>query len=254
MVTKVTYLRQVPLGDGVPKTCVPLTAKALNQVIPQLVPLIAAKPDLIEWRLDDLEDLSEMTQLLTTLQQVRQQLGELPLLVTFRSQAEGGNGSLSSAAYQNLVQQLIHSGCIDAVDIELSRGGYVADLCELARLAGVVTVVSAHDFKQTPSVVALVTLLQQMAQQGAAVVKVAVMPQSAQDVLNLLQATLTAKQQLEQPMITMAMGKLGQITRLAGSTFGSAVTFATVTASSAPGQLPLAVLQQLLPLLAVDQD
>ncbi|MFR0554431.1 type I 3-dehydroquinate dehydratase [Loigolactobacillus coryniformis subsp. coryniformis] len=78
------------------------------------------------------------------------------------------------------------------------------------------------------------------------------MPSSAQDVLNLLQATLTATQQQTQPVITMAMGQLGQITRLAGGTFGSAVTFATVAAASAPGQLPLATLQQILPLLNGD--
>lgn len=249
---KVTYIRRLPLGDGVPKTCVPLTATRLADVVPQLTPILAAQPDLIEWRLDYLADFTAKTALLATLKQVRQQLGEVPLLVTFRSQAEGGNAVLSSTDYQMLLQQLINSGHVDAVDIELSRGECVATLCAQARAAQVQSVVSAHFFQQTPPVADMVALLAQMGQQGAAITKIAVMPSSAQDVLNLLQATLTATQQQTQPVITMAMGQLGQITRLAGGTFGSAVTFATVAAASAPGQLPLATLQQILPLLNGD--
>ncbi|MFL2029222.1 type I 3-dehydroquinate dehydratase [Loigolactobacillus zhaoyuanensis] len=254
MTQKVTYIRHLPLGDGIPKTCVPLIAPTLAQVDTALEPILVAQPDLVEWRLDFLVTLPAMAELLTILQQMRQRLGDLPLLATFRSQAEGGNAQLSTTAYQQLVTQLINSGWVDAVDIELSRGACVAKLCDLARTADVQSVVSAHFFEETPAVATLVGLLDQMIQQGAAIAKVAVMPQSAQDVLNLLQATLTAKQQHEQPLITMAMGQLGQISRLAGGIFGSAVTFAAVAQTSAPGQLPLTVLQQVLPLLGKGLD
>ncbi len=42
------------------------------------------------------------------------------------------------------------------------------------------------------------------------------------------------------PLITMSMGPLGAVSRLAGQVFGSCATFATLgDAGSAPGQLPL---------------
>ena len=42
----------------------------------------------------------------------------------------------------------------------------------------------------------------------------------------------------DKPVITMAMGALGLISRLAGETFGSALTFGAGEKASAPGQIP----------------
>ena len=41
------------------------------------------------------------------------------------------------------------------------------------------------------------------------------------------------------PIISMSMGSLGAISRMTGELFGSAVTFASLSKSSAPGQLTL---------------
>ena len=51
------------------------------------------------------------------------------------------------------------------------------------------------------------------------------------------------------PAITMAMGPLGVVSRLAGETFGSAVTFGTVGAASAPGQVDARALRAVLDLV-----
>jgi 3-dehydroquinate dehydratase len=58
-----------------------------------------------------------------------------------------------------------------------------------------------------------------MAQLNGDVVKLAVMPESNDDVLNLMVATHDASQNISQPIITMAMGSLGAVTRVAGQTF-----------------------------------
>lgn len=65
------------------------------------------------------------------------------------------------------------------------------------------------------------------------------MPQSVEDVLTLLTATRQADVALSQPVITMSMADLGKVSRIAGEVFGSAVSFGTVGAASAPGQIPL---------------
>ncbi len=47
------------------------------------------------------------------------------------------------------------------------------------------------------------------------------MPQSAADVLTLLSATETMQRcHARRPLITMAMGRLGMVSRLAGEVFG----------------------------------
>ena len=61
---------------------------------------------------------------------------------------------------------------------------------------------------------------------------------SAADVAVLLDATQTMfHRYARQPLITMAMGKLGAVSRLAGETFGSAITFGSAGKPSAPGQI-----------------
>ena len=72
------------------------------------------------------------------------------------------------------------------------------------------------------------------------------MPQNPADVLTLLSATHQANEKLGLPLITMAMGDLGKVTRIAGAVFGSALTFGTVGTASAPGQLSIADLRQAL--------
>ena len=41
------------------------------------------------------------------------------------------------------------------------------------------------------------------------------------------------------PVITMSMGKMGMISRLCGESFGAAVTFAAHKKASAPGQMEM---------------
>lgn len=72
------------------------------------------------------------------------------------------------------------------------------------------------------------------------------MPQNPADVLALLSATHQANEKLDLPLITMAMGDLGKVTRITGAIFGSALTFDTVGTASAPGQLSIADLRQAL--------
>lgn len=77
------------------------------------------------------------------------------------------------------------------------------------------------------------------------------MPQTRADVLRLLWASVQMKEQYaDRPFITMSMGRMGSISRLAGTFDGSAVTFATAGRASAPGQMEASVLAQVLPSLA----
>ena len=75
---------------------------------------------------------------------------------------------------------------------------------------------------------------------GAKIIKFAGMPQQQSDVLRLMTETLRfAEKHSDLTLVTMAMGELGKITRVASDSFGSSWTFASVGTTSAPGQLSL---------------
>ena len=89
-----------------------------------------------------------------------------------------------------------------------------------------------------------------MDENGADIPKIAVMPQNARDVLTLLSATLRYRENGgKKPVITMSMGNNGAISRLTGEIFGSALTFAAVEQTSAPGQFTIEEVRQILSIL-----
>ena len=90
-------------------------------------------------------------------------------------------------------------------------------------------------------------LLDQMRQGGADVAKLAVMPQRADDVLRLMKVTNDMKQRYPAlPLVTMSMGSLGVISRVAGEAFGSCITFGADGDVSAPGQMQADRLEMVL--------
>lgn len=115
----------------------------------------------------------------------------------------------------------------------------------------VVVVCSSHDFQKTPDKNELVSRMVKMQQVGADLPKVAVMPHDSTDVLTLLAATVEMKDKyFATPIITISMGRLGVASRLCGEVFGSAMTFASVGDSSAPGQINLDVVNAVLDSIA----
>ena len=89
-----------------------------------------------------------------------------------------------------------------------------------------------------------------MQELGADITKIAVMPQSKKDVLTLLAATEEMyREHADRPMITMSMSGTGALSRLCGEVFGSAMTFGAAGKASAPGQMEVKELAQVLSLL-----
>ena len=95
-------------------------------------------------------------------------------------------------------------------------------------------------------------LLEQMKHSNADIVKLAMMPQDAEDVLRLLAETNRFHQRYpEQLLITMAMGKIGAVSRVSGEIFGSCVTFGAGKNASAPGQIKMEKLEEILEVLSL---
>lgn len=242
-------VRGATIGAGRPVVIVPLTGRTPAALLDQARAVVAAAPDVVEWRVDLLADGRA-----TTVEAVRAgralvaALDGLPLLVTVRTAAEGGGGDPDDAAYESLLVALLDARIADLLDVEVARGP-AARLVAAAHAAGVPVVGSSHDFARTPPQDAIVDRLLGMADLGADVLKIAVTPHDPGDVLTLLSATWAAAQRTGRPLITMAMGGLGVASRIAGGTFGSAATFGTVGEASAPGQVELGALRAALALV-----
>ncbi|MDY3917474.1 MAG: type I 3-dehydroquinate dehydratase [Candidatus Limivivens sp.] len=241
-------VRNLTIGEGRPKICVPIVETTAEGILKAARAVKGHPCDMIEWRADFFEDYHECWKVRKLLEELRLELGDMPLLYTFRTRVEGGNAAVDYDEYLTLNHEAITSGCIDLVDVEILRGDDTTFLVvEEAHQNQVFVVGSNHDFQGTPKKEAIIMRLCRMQELEADIAKMAVMPKTPRDVLTLLDATLAMRElHNETPVVTMAMGRLGLISRMAGELFGSAITFGTVGEASAPGQIPSESLARVL--------
>ncbi|MCD8381851.1 MAG: type I 3-dehydroquinate dehydratase [Clostridiales bacterium] len=243
-------VRGLTIGTGRPKIAVPVLGETQEALLAEAEQVKAVPADLAEWRVDWFARWSDRTALLEAGTALRAALGELPILATFRTAKEGGRREIPQKDYVNLIRALASSGLADMVDIEaFTAGEAISSLIGSCHRAGVLALLSSHDFERTPEESEMVRRLTWMDGLGADISKLAVMPRSRSDVLALLSATGRAAEQARRPVVTMSMGGLGAVSRLAGEVFGSAITFGSAARASAPGQIPAGQLAEILALL-----
>jgi 3-dehydroquinate dehydratase-1 len=246
--TKVLDVRGVRIGEGAPKTIVPITAATADEVLVQAARIGAnADTDIAEWRIDYLDIALDGKALARLGPQVAKALNGKPMILTFRTQAEGGAKPISDADYAKLYTTLLKARFTDLLDVEMFRDeALVKALVTQAHAAGVYVVMSSHDFKKTPDRAEIVARLHHQQALGADVLKIAVMPHDAGDVLTLLDATWELRRSSDRPLLTMSMGGTGVVSRLSGETFGQAMTFGMIGKASAPGQVEVGRLREVL--------
>ncbi|MBY9078555.1 type I 3-dehydroquinate dehydratase [Paenibacillus sp. HN-1] len=244
-------VKDVVIGEGMPKICIPLVGATAKELIREAEALLTLGADVAEWRTDFFAEVENLEAVLSALAGIRRAVPDIPLIFTFRSAREGGEREISDEYYAELNRTAAESGMTDLIDVELFAGDdIVTPLIEWAHERGVRVVVSNHDFHKTPPKEVIVARLRKMQELGGDLPKIAVMPLHAGDVLTLLDATRIMHEQFaDRPIITMSMAGKGIISRLAGELFGSALTFGSAKAASAPGQLPAAELRDLLELM-----
>lgn len=236
-------IRNITIGEGRPKICLPITGKNLAEIEQQSRVINDKQPDLVEWRVDfyDGNDVKEV------LEVIRKQIGDCPLIFTFRTIGEGGQKDITDQEYLLINEKAMMSGLIDLVDIELKLPAVIRNpLIAKAKQQGIATIISNHDFDKTPAKEEMINRLKEAELVGASIAKLAVTPNSSTDVLSLLTVTNKMKDIIKIPLVTMSMGGLGVMTRLTGEIFGSSITFGTAGQISAPGQIEQATLSTVL--------
>lgn len=287
-------IRNIYLGDGTPKICIPLTATSCAELSAQASAVLKVPCDMVEWRADyykpeetgetesdgksrrytgagkavgedtekdrakrdDSAERKAAAWIEDGLELLRGILGDLPILFTFRTREEGGERSVPIETYRAWNLRAAESGNADLVDLELNRGSALQrELTEQIHRHGVRVIASFHDFAKTPDKESLLRTIAAMQVLGADITKIAVMPQTERDVLTLLDATLALREgAADRPYITMSMSARGGMTRLCGSLTGSAVTFATAGCASAPGQMDAEFVRRVIETLSYSKE
>ena len=264
MISVITALKPIELGgirigDGYPKICVPIVAGSEEDVFADAQRIVdeaarceaeyeGKRLDIIEFRADYFDMVTNKTVLIETLKKVKEIIGERLLLFTYRSEEEGGN--LRHDRAENMIDDIyewvIEKEAADIIDIELLQGNYyVVRTASKAHDKGIKVIMSYHNFEETPHDDEIIEKLRNMEVLGADILKIAVMPKNEFDVRRLMELNeyaITGKLKgypITHPVVTMSMGDIGKVSRISGKKTGSAITFAYVGEESAPGQLNL---------------
>ncbi|MCD7898273.1 MAG: type I 3-dehydroquinate dehydratase [Planctomycetaceae bacterium] len=198
--------------------CIPLSAKT-NQEMIALARQASSEPaDLYELRLDILEEPAMVEEIIAAC--------DRPVMATCRSVNEGGGFRGGYARRRDILRRSIQAG-VEYVDCEAS------DMESLRGFGPSKLVISMHDFSGTPS--DLDYRISALTATKADWVKFAVTAHRPADNLRVFEAMTRCPK----PVIGIAMGEMGLVSRVLGQRFGSRLTFASLDSGreSAPGQI-----------------
>ena len=251
----VVKVRDIIIGEGIPKICVPIMGKNDEELFQMLKGIKEVDVQIVEWRVDSYEEIHNREAIYSTMNKLRTTVENIPILATFRTKKEGGYKNISVEEYVKLNKWIIESGCIDLIDVEVYTGDLIVkEIIEFAHKKSVKVVLSNHDFEKTPQKDDIISRLCKMQELDGDICKIAVMPNNPKDVLTLLDATYEMKSQYSnRPIVTMSMSAIGGVSRMVGEVFGSAITFGAMGKTSAPGQFPVEELSRGLKMFNINE-
>ncbi|MDP1589087.1 MAG: type I 3-dehydroquinate dehydratase [Prosthecobacter sp.] len=166
---------------------------------------------------------------------------KVPLLLTARHPAEGGQGPEDPADRAAMIEPLLDLAAL--IDLELRSAMQMQGTIQKARAVGVPVIGSFHDFQATPSDDVLLGAVDFAQQAGLDAVKFATYLNTQEDLIRLMKlAGGTHRLRLS----VMGMGPWGRVSRLVLAKCGSLLNYGFIGASNAPGQWPVARLKELL--------
>ena len=167
-------VRDIEIGAGAPKIIVPIVGVTKNDIIEEAKTFHSIPVDVVEWRVDWFEGVFDFAQVEDVLKDLREALGNIPLLMTFRTSKEGGEKAIEPAAYAELNIKAAQTGYVDLVDVEIFTGDdIVKKIIDGAHAAGVKVIASNHDFFKTPAKADIIYRLRKMQDMNADIPKIA---------------------------------------------------------------------------------
>ncbi len=209
--------------------CASILCENVEAVIKSAAEAIKSGADLLEIRFDALPD-QDPELVSDLLQQIR-----YPTIATNRLKKEGG--FFEGPENKRIEVLLAAAEWADYVDVELqTRDEYKSEVIEASKS----TIISYHNFQETPPQDELLKIARRATTEGD-LAKLAVMPQTMQDTLTILEVVLRCEN-----TIAISMGKLGSYTRVVAPLFGSPITYASIDGEIAPGQMNINTTREIL--------
>lgn len=205
-----------------PKICVSILPKTIPEAFGLIEKAEESNADLIEVRLDQLENLGKMANLAAH--------GKAPKIATDKSsrpQTEQSKMLLSAAKHG-----------FEYVDVDISTENLEALVMELKAL-GAKPVLSFHRINGSFSLSELKNVLEKQISSGADVCKIVTTAMRIEDNLTILNFTSEASTRTK--LVCFCMGEIGKISRLLSPLFGGFFTFASLEkgGETAPGQMTI---------------
>jgi 3-dehydroquinate dehydratase-1 len=157
--------------------------------------------------------------------------GKIPVIATLRSAAEGGQWRASESERLASFKRLIPH--VAVIDIELSSEAILSEAVAAAHEAGKGVILSYHQFERMPKGSEMEAVFHRAKECGADLIKIAARAETLEEVRRMAQFTLA---HAEAPIVTLAMGEVGAISRLCFAALGSRLSYAYVGEPTAPGQ------------------
>jgi 3-dehydroquinate dehydratase-1 len=220
----------------------------------QLAVKMANPPDFFELRLD---------RLIGCLDQLEKKRLPAPLIITARHPAEGGANRLSIQRRRDLLMRFLPRARY--VDLELRSAKSLRVVLDLARKKRIGSIISFHDFKNTPSVRTLKNKARAAKSYGADIFKVAIRTDTSAQVERLLDFFANEKlvpsgakrksfpewsrkgrMDIDLAISAMGMGKLGAVSRVVLAQLGSVLNYGSLRTPNAGGQLSIRQLRSAL--------
>ncbi len=219
------------------KLCVPIIETDVNSFINKIKEVQEVNVDLIELRIDYLDNISEV------LDQILQVKSNKPYILTIRKASEGGKSSLDENTRMNLFLKAMDR--VNYIDVEYSSEEIAKKLIDKKKCK---IILSMHDFEKTPSKRELNNIIDEMFNFGADIAKIAVMCKSYDDSIKLIELLDHWK---NKDVIIIGMGSFGTFTRILSPIFDPFLNFVSLSLGreSAPGQITLEQMHKFMAIL-----
>ena len=220
------------------KICVSVQARNAAEMI-EKIRSAEEFADVVEVRLDSLD--REQVDIFRS--QISGLNFEKPILATYRSPEQGGDGSATSRERIDLWNT--EADKFWAIDLEEDISSDV--------VGGNIRIASHHDFSGVPS--DLEDIFERLSQTKCEVVKIAVTASGITDTISIWKLIDRAREAGKQ-MIPIAMGDAGKWTRILGLAHGAYLTYASLDAGgeTAPGQVNAREIRDLYRVKELDRE
>jgi len=223
-----------------PLVCASLIRKTPEDMVKDAEKAVKLGADLVEIRADYLDPPITMEKL----QKVSAGITASKIL-TIRPRSEGGLFSGSEEERLRLIKSAIPMN-YQYFDLELSLDTKLPELIRAIHEKNKQVIVSTHNFVETPEFSELKEILDKIREFKPDIAKIATTAKNLEDVIKIFQLVAYAHK-TGQPIIAIAMGEVGKITRIVCPLLGAVITYASIGENkAAPGQLSVEFIKEII--------